>query len=90
MKNKQIWIILAVIIVVLGVGFMLMGRRTTAASTVTPVNNTVTIRPGSELNQVSAAGNIALAPNSQQAVVLQVSGIITNVAVRAGDTVKPG
>jgi HlyD family secretion protein len=96
MNNKKLWIILAVIMVGLGLGFffrkpllMLMGQQSTARAA-SSINSTVTIRPASEINQVSAAGSIALAPNSQQAMVLQVSGIITQVAVRAGDTVKPG
>lgn len=87
MKNKKIWIILAlIIVVVLGLSFFfrksllrLIGQQSTARAA-TQGNNTVAIRPASELNQVSAAGNITLAPNSQQAMVLQVSGVTTQVA----------
>ena len=96
MKSKRVWISLIIILALTGIGFFfrtsllaLIGRQTNAqASAANQVESTVTIRPAS--NQVSAAGNIALTPNSQQVMVLQVSGIITNVAVQAGDTVKPG
>jgi HlyD family secretion protein len=49
---------------------------------------TTTIRPASELGQVSAAGNVDLS-NVQQ-VVLQVQGTIVTVPVKVGDVVKPG
>jgi HlyD family secretion protein len=94
MKNKKIWIIVTVLIVWLGLGFFFRGSllaltgRQAATRTANQASSTVTIRPASELNQVNAAGSIALV--SQQAVVLQVSGIITQVAVKVGDTVHPG
>ena len=96
MKSKKIWISLVVTIIVLGVGFLfhssllaLVGLQTTAhARTGNQAVSTVMIRPASEVDQVSAAGNIALV--GQQEVVLQVSGIVTQVAVQVGDKVKPG
>ncbi len=95
MKNKNLWILLAVIVVVLGVGFYfrtqlasLIGWPPTAQARTTAATDTVAIRPAADINQVSAAGNIALV--SQLSAVLQVNGIINQIAVAPGDNVKPG
>jgi RND family efflux transporter MFP subunit len=96
MKSKKVWISLLIILALAGMGFFfhtsllaLIGQQTNAqASAANQAESTVAIRPAS--NQVSAAGNIDLAAASQQALVLQVTGIITHVAVQVGDTVKPG
>ena len=67
----------------------LTGQQASAqATTREQTESTVTIRPAAEVNNVSAAGNIALA--GQQAVALQVEGIVTEVAVKAGDEVAAG
>jgi RND family efflux transporter MFP subunit len=49
---------------------------------------TTAIRPASEVAQVSAAGNIAL--SSQRSVVLQASGIVSQVFVEVSDQVAAG
>ena len=95
MQHKKIWISLLVTIVVLGIGYLfhstllgLVGLQSTVHAGTNQPLSTVAIRPASQVNQVSAAGNIALV--SQQEAVLQVGGIVTQVAVQAGDKVKPG
>lgn len=96
MKSKKIWLIIALLIALAGVGFYyrnlllgLINRQSTAqAQTTNQAESTVTIRPATDSAQVSAAGNIALA--SQQVVVLQADGIITQVPVKAGDEVAAG
>jgi HlyD family secretion protein len=96
MKSKKVWISLIIILALAGAVFFyrnallgLLGRQTSAqARTTTEAESTVAIRPAADSAQVSAAGNIALA--SQQVVVLQVDGIITQVPVKAGDEVAAG
>lgn len=96
MKSKKVWIVFVLIVALAGAGFffrdslaLLMGRQASAqATTREQTESTVTVRPAAEVNNVSAAGNIALA--GQQAVALQVEGIVTEVAVRAGDEVAAG
>ncbi|MCL4300862.1 MAG: efflux RND transporter periplasmic adaptor subunit [Anaerolineae bacterium] len=96
MTRKKVWLALVLIIVLAGAGFYfrnslaaLIGRQSTArAQTPDQTESTVTVRPATDSAQVSAAGNIALA--SQQAVVLQAEGIITQVPVKAGDEVASG
>jgi HlyD family secretion protein len=96
MKSKKVWIIIAIIIVLAGVGFFfrdslgaLLGQRANAQTRADRENqNTVTIRPAADIAQVSASGNIALA--GQQAVALQVEGIVKEVAVEVGDEVATG
>ncbi|MBI1880645.1 MAG: efflux RND transporter periplasmic adaptor subunit [Chloroflexi bacterium] len=96
MKSKKMWILLAVVIALVGAGFFfrdslaaLTGQRTAARSQAADqAESTVTIRPATDSAQVSAAGNIAL--TSQQAVVLQADGIITQVPVKPGDEVAAG
>lgn len=97
MNSKKVWISLLIILVLAGVGFYyrypilrLMGQQRTAQAQAQTdqADSTVAIRPATDSAQVSAAGNIALA--SQQAVVLQEEGIITQVPVKAGDKVAAG
>src|SRR5512144_1093390 len=96
MTRKKLWMAFVLIVVLAGAGFYfrnslaaLIGRQTTArAQTTDQAESTVTVRPATDSAQVSAAGNIALA--SQQAVVLQAEGIITQVPVKAGDEVAQG
>ena len=93
MKNKKIWIALIVLLILAGTAFFFRERlgltesQATAAREQTETE-TVAIRPATDSLQVSASGNIALA--SQQAVVFQVEGVVTEVAVKPGDTVSTG
>jgi HlyD family secretion protein len=90
-KGKLIWILGLAIIVLIGAGFFLIGGSTSGlsgrADAPTPVP-TVTIRPASEVAQVSAAGNVDLAV--QQPVVFQVQGTVASVPVNVSDNVKVG
>jgi HlyD family secretion protein len=90
-KGKLIWILGLAIIVLIGAGFFLIGGSTSGlsgrADVPTPVP-TVTIRPASEVAQVSAAGNVDLAV--QQPVVFQVQGTVASVPVNVSDNVKVG
>jgi HlyD family secretion protein len=100
MKNKKVWIALIVIIALGGAGYFFRsdvmslikgatGGTTSAqvpGSGFDPANiTTTTIRPASEAEQVSAAGNIEV--TSQRPVVLQVGSIVTQVEVEVGDQV---
>ncbi len=101
MKNKKVWIALVAIIALIGAGYYfqadilsLINGLTGATSAQTPEGfdpnsaMTTTVRPASEATGVSAAGNIEL--SSQRPVVLQVGGIVTQVAVEVGDEVDVG
>ena len=96
MKSKKVWIIAIIIFTLAGAAFFFRSSITAFVSGSDSqaqaqgnkperTNQTVAIRPATDANQVSAAGNIALA--SQQAVVLQVEGIVTEVVVKPGDYV---
>ena len=99
MKNRKVWIGLIALITLVGVGYFLRadilsltdGLTSTTASAQTPEGfdptniTTTAIRPASEAAGVSAAGNIEL--SSQRPVVLEVAGIVTQVAVEVGDQV---
>ncbi len=95
-KDKMFWIILVIILALAGTGFFFRGVLGTLGSgqaralTGTPAREggTVTVRPATDNSQVSAAGNIALI--SQQQVVVQVQGIVDQVAVTVGDEVAAG
>jgi HlyD family secretion protein len=96
LKSKTLWISL-IVILVLGAGAyffrsQLPGFASQQAAaqgnTTEQTESTITIRPATDISQVSAAGNIALA--SQQSAVLQVEGLIKEVAVDVGDTVAQG
>jgi HlyD family secretion protein len=99
-KNKKVWMALILIIALAGAGYFFRadilslisggtGSPTRAqglGSRFDPANLTTTaIQPASEAAQVSAAGNIEL--SSQRPVVLQVDGIVNQVAVGVGDVV---
>jgi RND family efflux transporter MFP subunit len=98
MRNRKVWIVLIVIIALVGAGFYfrddilgLINRGPDAAANAPgpggrpdPDNlTTTTIRPASESAQVSASGNVEV--SNQRPVVLEVDGIITEVAVEVGD-----
>jgi HlyD family secretion protein len=100
MRNKKVWIVLIVIIALAGAGFYfrddilgLINRQPdTEANAQGPGGRpdpdsltTTTIRPATESAQVSASGNIAV--SNQRPVVLEVDGIIIEVAVEVGDEV---
>jgi len=100
MKNKKVWIGLIVLIALVGAGYyfranilgLLNGQTDTTTRTQEPGGGfdladitTTAIRPASEGAGVSAAGNIEL--SSQRPVVLQVAGIVSQVAVEVGDLV---
>jgi HlyD family secretion protein len=92
MKRRLIWLSGLVIIALIGVGLFLTGGVTlspmaSSAQQPTPVP-TVTIRPATQVAQVSASGNVDLAV--QQPVVFQVSGTVDSVPVQVGDNVKAG
>ena len=97
MKSKKLWIAVAVIAVLLGAGYVfrdsLMGMispETTAQARreAQAAGNTVIIRPATDVTQVSAAGNIALA--EEEAVMFEVEGVIDEVLVEIGDEVSAG
>jgi HlyD family secretion protein len=92
MKHRLIWFSGLIIIVLVGVGLFLVGDVTlgptaSSAQQPTPVP-TITIRPATQVAQVSASGNVDLAV--QQPVVFQVSGTVDRVPVQVGDNVKAG
>jgi RND family efflux transporter MFP subunit len=90
-KGKLIWISGLAIIVLIGGGVFLIGGSASGLSSAqgqpTPVP-TVTIRPASQVAQVSAAGNVDLAV--QQPVVFQVQGTVASVPVNVSNNVKVG
>ena len=100
MRSKKIWIVLVAVIALVGAGYFFQTdilsliNRLTGASAQTPEGfdpnsaMTTAIRAASEATGVSAAGNIEL--SSQRPVVLQVGGIVTQVAVEVGDEVDVG
>lgn len=93
MKNKKIWIALLLVLVLGGVAFFFretlgLTESQATATRARTESETVAIRPATDSLQVSASGNIALA--SQQAVVFQVEGVVTEVTVKPGDTVSAG
>ncbi len=102
MKNNKIWIGLIALIMLAGAGFFFRGDIVSLANGLTgstasaqtpegfdPENITTTaIRPASEAAGVSAAGNIEL--SSQRPVVLEVGGMVIQVAVEVGDEVAVG
>ena len=101
MKNKKLWIPLILILLLAGVGFyfrtniaqLLGGGQSeqvqTGSDTFNPASLTTTsIRPAADAAQVSASGNIAL--STERPVVVQVEGIVAEVAVDTGDAVQAG
>jgi len=100
MKNKKVWILLIAMIALVGAGYyfrdhilsLINGQFDTQVGAQGPRGSfdagdlpTTTIRPASEGAGVSAAGNIQV--SSQRPVVLEVDGIVTEVAVEVGDEV---
>lgn len=103
MKNKKLWLILAIIIVLAGAAVFFrdsitpfLGGASNQAQAQGPGQGNqagqekqlVTIRPAADIAQVSAAGNLTLA--RQYKGVLKVEGIITEIAVEPGDHVSAG
>jgi HlyD family secretion protein len=97
MKKNKLWIIIAVIALLGGVGYfyrgtiasMLNPAATAAAKAAAELEaKTVAIRPATDLTVVSAAGNIALA--DEEAAMFEVEGGIEEVRVEVGDEVKAG
>ena len=97
MKSKRVWIGLIALVALLGAGFFFQADILSLANGLTgstanaqepggefdPENiPTTAIRSASDASGVSAAGNIEL--SSQRPVVLQVGGIVTQVAVVVG------
>jgi HlyD family secretion protein len=100
MKSKKVWIGLIALVALLGAGFFFRGDIVSLVDdvTVATVNAqepggefdpesipTTAIRPASDPAAVSAAGNIEL--SSQRPIVLEVAGLVTQVAVEVGDQV---
>jgi HlyD family secretion protein len=100
MRNKKVWIVLIVIIALAGAGLyfrddifgLISPQSDTTVNAQGPGDRadptsltTTTIRPATESAQVSASGNIEV--SNQRPVVLQVDGIVTQVAVEVGDEV---
>ncbi len=95
MKSKKFWIAIVVIAVLLGAGYFFRGRllgamNPTATSQADDAQaaTTVTVRPATDVTQVSAAGNIALA--EEEAAMFEVDGVIEEVYVEVGDEVAAG
>ena len=101
MKNKKVWIPLVAIIALAGAGYFFRSEITNLVGGQTgsqagaqgrgsglDLANLTAIRPASEATQVSATGNVEL--SSQRPVVLQVEGIVSQVAVEVGDEVAAG
>ena len=103
MKSKKLWSALVIVIVLLGAGFyfrsniiaLIAGGATTSAQApggrgeidLENIQTTI-IRPADSMNQVSAAGNIAVV--SERPVALEASGVAQQVAVTEGDKVAKG
>ncbi|MBN1219939.1 MAG: efflux RND transporter periplasmic adaptor subunit [Anaerolineae bacterium] len=95
-KKKWIWISLAVIAVLIGVGYFLgpnllsmtSGANAQGVQPEAPDLPTTIIRPATDNAQVDAAGNIEVV--SQYSAMLRVAGIVTEVPVEVGDEVAIG
>jgi HlyD family secretion protein len=102
MFKKKVWIPL-LLVVLLGCGYYfraniltLIGRPATSTAGAQSTTgrgdvatlSTTAIRPATDAAQVSAAGNIDL--SIQRPVVLQASGVISQVSVEVGDQVAAG
>ena len=97
MKSKKLWSALVIVIVLLGAGFyfrsniiaLIAGGATTSAQApggrgeidLENIQTTI-IRPADSMNQVSAAGNIAVV--SERPVALEASGYCL-IEARRGD-----
>ncbi len=103
MKSKKLWIPLVIVVALLGAGFYFRSdiialiKGGTTANAQTPDGRgeidleniqTTVIRPADSMNQVSAAGNIAVV--SERPVALEASGIVQQVTVTEGDKVAEG
>lgn len=97
MKSKQLWIIAIIILALAGgvfffrdslFAFISGGDNQAQAQENRPAGQAVTIRPATNIVQVSATGNIQLV--EQQSAVFKGSGIIAEVYVEEGDEVRVG
>ena len=100
MRSKKVWIGLIALITLVAAGYIFQADILSLANGLTgntasaqepggefdPENiPTTAIRSASDVSGVSAAGNIEL--SSQRPVVLEVAGLVTQVAVEVGDPV---
>lgn len=96
MKSKKLWTVIIVIVLLLGLGYffrdnlmaIVSPESTTQANNAQAAGSTVAIRPATDVTQVSAAGNIALA--EEEAAMFEVEGVIDEVFVEIGDEVSAG
>ncbi|MGB9889888.1 MAG: efflux RND transporter periplasmic adaptor subunit [Anaerolineae bacterium] len=86
-KRRWIWIIVAVVVVVAGVGGYLLWRQSRTVSATTAMR-TVPVRKGTLEVTVSASGS--LEPVRQIDLSFDVSGKVAEVRVDIGDAVKAG
>jgi HlyD family secretion protein len=95
MNSKKLWIIIVIIVILSGAGYFfrdsLMGiinPESTAQSDAQAATQTVAVRPATDVTQVNASGNIALA--AEEAAMFEVEGVIDEVFVEVGDEVSVG
>lgn len=96
MSNKKFWIGVLLILILLGAGYVFRDtllafvnpEETAQAQARASESGTVAIRPATDVSQVNAAGNIALA--EEEAATFQVEGVIAEIEVEVGDEVKAG
>lgn len=94
MKSKKLWTILIALMILAGTAVytqdsllsLLGGMSGQVAAQTTTTSQTVTVRSATDTTQVSAAGNIAVA--DEQSLVFQAEGIVSQINVEPGDTVK--
>ncbi len=87
LKRRWIWIMIAVVVVLAGVGGFLLWRQTRAA-TATVATRAVSVRKGTLQVTVGASGS--LEPVRQVDLSFEVSGKVAEVLADIGDTVKAG
>jgi len=87
LKRRWIWIVVAVVVVLAGVGGVLLWRQSTAARA-GAATRTVAVRKGTLQVTVSASGS--LEPVRQVDLGFDVSGKVAEVSVDIGDRVKAG
>lgn len=96
MKNKKVWLTFILILVLAGAAYLYRDSLTAylglddsgqaQAQENQPANEPTTIRPATDIVQVSATGNIQLV--DQQSAVFKGSGIIAELYVEIGDEVR--
>jgi HlyD family secretion protein len=95
MNSKRLWFIILIVALLLGGGYLfrdnllaIINPEATAQSDTQTAIQTVTVRPATDVTQVSASGNIALA--EEEAAMFEVEGVIEEVFVEVGDEVSTG